>query len=799
MRALRSMLRAPSFFVAATLALGLGIGASAALFSVIDAVLLRPLPYSDQDRLLIVDLEQNGRPGVPSYPQFLDWRAEARSFAGMAFTFGDAFLLRTDAGTHAVGLAMTSEGFFGLMGARPAIGRLPSADEENGVGPRVVVISHTFWRGHFGGDPEVLGQAFDTDKGDFTVIGVMPAGFAFPSWASAWTPLAPLAGQFPALTQRDWRADARAIARLLPNLTVEQARAELTIVARNLEVEYPVSDAETTPRLTPVAMEVIGDVQRPLLLFTGAVAVLLLIACTNVATLSVARGSARARELSVRSALGASRWQITRLLLIESALVAIAGAACGLLLAFWSLDLLRLAVPAGLPRLEEIALDGRAVGFTVAVAALTLVLSGLAPALRASRGALGQSAGFGLRESHGQTEVRLRSGLLVAQVALSLVLLVDAGLLIRSFALLRAVNPGFEPDGLLEARIQPPITTYRTSEALQAVYDRVYDEIARMPGVERAALVNHQGLAGVRTDIRVAGQVAQPAAEPRALYRVVGADYFETIGQPVIRGRGVTSGDMTPTSRALVLNQRLAAALWPSADPIGKQVTIWKQVPDRPDYGQALDLEVVGVVADAIFQSPGGPGVNVVYIPFTLNPTVQASLMIRGSAAPTSLIAPIRSAIQSVDPDIPTHRIRTVTQSTWQSLIQRVDLVLLSAFAAAALVLAEIGLYGLVACILEQRRREIGVRRALGASDWRLLLNLVGHGVGLATLGLAIGAPIAAVSGHALRASLFGVGPLDALTLAGSALVPVAFAAAASYLPARRLNQLSPLDELRED
>jgi putative ABC transport system permease protein len=394
---------------------------------------------------------------------------------------------------------------------------------------------------------------------------------------------------------------------------------------------------------------------------------------------------------------------------------------------------------------------------------------------------------------------RLRSGLLVGQVALSLVLLVCAGLLIRSFAQLRAIDPGFERERLVSARVQPPTSRYQSPAALLSVYERIRAEIARIPGVERVAIVNHEGDAGVRTDVRIPGQSANPGAEPRALYRLIGAGYFETVGQRLLRGRVFQDTDMASSSRVVVVSAHLAERLWPGDDPIGKYVRVSKQVPGRPDYGEPVDTQVVGVVADAIFQSPGGPGMSVIYLPFSISPTDQASIMVRTRERPTAFVSPIRAAIVGIERDIPTNRIGALMEGTWESLIRRFDLILLIVFAAASLSLAAIGLYGVVAFVVVQRRHEIGVRRAIGATEAQLQRSFVAYGVRLAALGVVIGVPLAIASGRLLRATLFGVGSFDPGTIIASALLLVAVAALATYLPARGLSAISPLEALRTE
>jgi len=796
MRLLRSLLRAPGFSVAAVLALSIGIGASAAFFSVINGVLLRPLPYRDQDQLVLVDVRKAGRHTIPSYQQFVDWEQRARTFDAMAYAAGEAFLLRRTAETEAVAIAMASRGFFTMLGATPLLGRVPSAAEDNAAATPVLVLSERLWRGSFGGDTTVIGRAVVTDKASFVIIGVMPAGFAFPAWASAWAPLAPLAHLVPGIQRRDWRADARAIGRLKHGVTLERAVQDLNSIAVTLALEYPTTDADSEGLLTPVISQVVGDVRRPLFLFGLAVGVVLLIACANVGTLVLVRGSARAREIAIRSALGASSARVLRLLLSESAILSFAGAALGLVLAFWIVHLLRILAPAGLSRIDEIALDWRTVSFTVAVAVAAPVIFGLAPAIHAARAS---TLRLGRGSSGGRLDARLRSSLLVGQVALSLVLLVCAGLLIRSFIELRALDAGFERERLLSARIQPPSSRFQSPSALLSIYDRVRAEVARIPGVERVAIVNHEGDAGVRTDVRIPGRNLEPAAEPRALFRLVSAGYFETIGQRLLRGRTLTDADMTGSSRVAVVSAHVAEQLWPGADGLGTFLRVIRQGPGRRGHGEPLEVQVVGIVADAVFQYPGGPAMNAVFLPFTIGPPDQMSLMVRAGQDPSDLVGAVRSAMLRVERDLPTTRVGVVMADTWESLAHRFDLVMLAVFGATALSLSAVGLYGVIAFVVVQRRHEIGVRRAIGATESQLKRSFVGFGLRLAGTGILLGIPLAVAGARVLRASLFGVGSLDAWTFTASAFLLLSVAALATYFPARRLSEISPLEALRAE
>lgn len=808
MRTIRSLLRTPAFTIASVAALALGLGASTAIFSVIDGVLLRPLEYPRAGRLATVYMQRDGQPVTLSYPEFLDWRTRARSLGGLAFVYGGVLRVRGEEGTDQALAAMVSEGFFHLMGMAPLLGRLPDADEEQGdAADRVVVVSARYWRTHFASDPHVLGRTLRTDRGSFAVIGVMPASFTYPTWAGTrtdvWTPLEPLRSTFPQLAQRDWRADSRTIARLLPKVSFDRARADLDGVAARLALEYPTTDIGHSSVLTPLATELVGDVRQPLLLLGAAVGVLLLIACANVATLSLVRGSVRARELAVRAALGASRWRIARELLAEGMLLAVAGAIMGVLVAYWAVSALRAAAPAQLPRLDEIALGARVLLFTVTITLLTPVLFALLPALHAASpnlaGILAQRTRGGGR---GRREVRLRSALLVAQVALSLVLLVGAGLLIRSFAALRAVNPGFDPTRLVELRIAPP-GRYDSAERLLDLYSRVRDAAAAIPGVESAGIVNHLPMtgSGVTAPVTVPGRLVEPGTEPQALYRMADPAYFATIGQPVLRGRAFTAADMVPTSHAIITNAELARTLWPGGeDPIGKHLSVPKQSPRFADRGEPIEGEVVGVVGDTKFSSLADSSFSALYLPLPVNPWPGVFLAVRTTGNPANFVASIRRTVQAIDPEIPTAGVTVVSDLISASLAaRRFNLALAGSFAAAALVLAAVGLYGVIAFLVVQRRHEIGVRSALGASRGALLRLFVGQGIGLALTGVGIGIPLGVATAQLLRAALYDVGVLDAPTFAGVALLLLGVAALASYLPARRLTEISPVEALRDE
>jgi putative ABC transport system permease protein len=804
MQTIRSLLRAPTFTVIAIGVLALGIGASAALFSVVDGVLLRPLPYAQADRLVSVTAAASDGGGVAlSYPQFLDWRAQARSsLEEMAFASGQVITLHGAEGASRVPVAYVSEGFFALLGTRPLLGRFPSPDEERPSGPRVLVLSHSFWRSHFGGDPSAIGRTVDTDEGSYTVIAVMPPAFHYPDWATCWAPLGPRLAQIPDLAQRDWRADSRVIARLAPGVAMPRATAELDAIARRLGTEYREDPALRSHHTTsPDALT--RDVRPSLFVLAGAVGVLLLIACANVANLSLVRGRMRARELAVRVALGADARRIALLLLQESVVLALAGGALGFALAWGAVRLLRVAAPAELPRADEIALDWRVLAFTVTLSLLTPLLFGLVPALQMRRLDLSEMMKQGSRGGGAtRRDARARSALIVAQVALSLVLLVGAGILARSFIALRATSPGFEPDHLVMIRIDGAERQNDTPEKLLGWYRRLKEAVGALPGARRVALINHLPMsgAGVPTRLEPDGQHVEPGQEPTAAFRLADEDYFATVQQPIIHGRAFTASDMVPSSHAVIVTASLARQLWPGQDAIGKRLRVFKQAVGRPDYGQPVEGEVVGVSGDVKFRSLADSASPEVYLPMPVNPWRNTFLVARVQGDDGAFIAAMRRAIAAVAPDVPLNGITTVSTLISNRLAERrFSLGLLGAFAGVALVLATVGIYGVIAYGVTQRHHEIGVRSALGASRGALTGLFVRQGLALALLGVALGIPLAAAATRLLASLVYGVSAHDAVTFAAVAVGLTLVAVLAAYVPARRAARVDPVIALRNE
>ena len=806
--AVRSLRKAPGFVLAAVVALALGIGANTAVFSVVDGVLLRPLGYTDPERLVLLYARhpQQGELNSPSYLDFLDWReasAGGGALEGMAFLRSETLLLRRTEGALRINGAHVSEGFFPLLGTKPLLGRTFTPGEERPGGPPVLVLKYATWQKHFGGDPGVVGRTLDFGEGAYTVIGVMPRSFTVPFWGDAYAPLATLPQRREALERRDFRIDNRVIARLVPRIPEAQAAKQLAEVARRLAQAYPAENAGWSVRMLALPDAIVGDVRQSLFVLLGAVAFVLLIACVDVANLLLVRASTRSREMAVRAALGASRWQVARQLLAEGVILAAAGAALGLLLAVWGVRLLKAAAPPDLPRLDEVGVDGSVLAFTALVSAATALVFGLVPAVQASRVELQEAMRAGTRGAgQGGRSVRLRSVLVVAQVALALVLLVGAGLLLESLARLRGVSPGFDPSPLVAIQVEPPAQRYNTPEKLTSLYDRLEEALASLPGVERVAFINHLPLSGgaVTTPVRAEGHPTGVGSEEIALFRTVDAPYFATLGQQVVRGRGFTRVDMSAASAVVVVNQTLARQYWGDADPIGRRITVFKQVGGSADYNAPLDAQVVGVVKDVALRDLGDPAIAEVYVPLPVNPWRWGWLIVRASRDPVALVEPVRRAVVAVDRDISVVRALPARRLLADTLAERrFSATLLAAFAASALALAAVGVYGVVSYGVTQRTREIGVRTALGAQRRDVVTLVVRGGAKLALAGVALGLALAVAATRVLESMVYGVGVRDATTFAAGALLLAGVALAASYLPARRAARVDPVVALRAE
>jgi putative ABC transport system permease protein len=807
--ALRSLRKSPGYTIVALLALALGIGVNTAVFSVLDGVVLRPLRYEEADRLFGVwERSERGDYRLASYPTFLDWREQNEVFDALAFVRGTSTLMPGDEGARRVGSAFVSEEFFDVLRGAPLLGRTFSHDEQQPGGPRVAVLTHALWRERFGGDQGALGSTIRLDDASYTIVGILPPWFRFPDWADVYLPLAVIVSTDRILAQRGFHADSRVIVKVKPNVSVTQAQAAMAGIQGRLATAYPAEQRGWTGvELVSLFEEELqfGAVRPILLLLAGAVTLVLLLACANVANMSLVRAATRSRELAIRAALGAGRGRVARLLFAESALLASSGGGLGLLFAWWAIGLLRAAAPEGLPRVAEIAVDARMLGFTVLVSVLATVFIGLAPAVRATKPDLTEplksgspaAAGAGIRS-------RLRSSLVALEVALALVLLIGTGLLVRSLWVLSRVDPGFDPTRLATVAVFPPSPRYDAPDRAVALYQRVADAIAALPGVEKVALSNHLplGRASLFRPIEIPGREPDPEGDEQVLFRTISAEYFATMRIPVGRGRSFTPSEVATASHVAIVNETLARQYWPDQDPVGRFVTLFKSSQARADFGERFSVEIVGVVGDVrnVIEDEPAPEV---YIPYTVNPWGWVNVVVRTSGDPDALMPLLSRAVAAVDPDIPVagrQRPGTMRQSVSGQLARRrFTVTLLSGFAAGALLLAALGIYGVIAYMVALRTREFGVRAALGATPRHITRLVVAQSAGVVAVGLAVGLAAAFGATRLLRSLLYGVGTTDLITFASVTVFLGAVALFASYLPARRATRVDPMVALRTE
>lgn len=808
--ALRQARKNPGFTAAVVLTLGLAIGANTAVFSLVNGVLLRSLPYADAGRLYTL-LEQ--RPPddarLASYPTFLDWQEQIKAFDKMAYVRGLTMIFRSPDGPEQILVGYVSDDFLDAVGGRPLIGRGFQPDEFRSLRSHVAVISYGFWQRRFGGERTAIGRQMRLGDDSYTVIGVMPPGFAYPEWATAWSPLSALpAHDRPVLTQRGFHTDSRVIARLAPGVGLVTARSQADAVAARLAATYPEgSEGWTRIQPIPIREQVLGDTRPRLLVLTGAVVLVLLIACSNLINLSLARASARSRELAVRVALGASRRRLIRQLLSEHLLLAVLGGALGWLLAEAAVNALKLGAPDALPRMDEVTADGRVLALTVALTLLTGLVVGLLPALKATSPDLSRSLKDGAAAAgSGSSKVQLRSALVVAQVALALVLLIGAGLLIRSFWRLQAVEPGFDTRDLVTVRIMPPSPRYDDPASAVALYQKLAEVVGAVPGVQSVALTNHVPVTGASMPAQVHIDGRKSETGEAALFRTVSPEYFGTMGIPVLRGRPLDRSDMTSAGGSLLVNETFARRYWPRENPLGKRVRVPKSVPGRPDFGQLVSGTVVGVVGDVRHYGLEADLEPEVYLAYTVNPPRWIALVVRTGASAERTIPSLRQAVRSVDPDLPVTGANfwmgfaTLEQYLSGDLApRRFNMRLLASFAGAALLLAVIGLYGVMSYIAIQRSREMAVRLAVGAQPSDVLRLALGRAMRLTLTGVAIGTLGAALLTRLMAGLLFGVAPTDPYTFVAVILLVAAVAFLASYLPARRASLVDPIVALRAE
>ena len=810
--AFRTLRRSPVYSIVAVVTLALGIGATTSVFSVVSGVLLRPLPYRDDPSLVsILERRDDGGVRLASYPTFRDWRAQLAApsgpFTDLAFVRGDVALMRGANGPERVAIGYVTAGFFPLLGTRAALGRTLTPAEEGGEGEPVLVLSHATWQQRFGGDATIVGRTLELDGRARRVIGVMPPGYAYPEWAAFWAPIAEIEATDPALARRSVHVDSRIVARLRPGVDSARAAVAMRVVQARLAREHPAEqEGFEGAELSPVRAEVVGRVRPTLLVLGAATALVLLLACANVANLSLVRAASRTREIALRGALGAGRGRLARQLLTESAVLAAAGGALGVAIAWGSVSLVRRAAVDRLPRTDEIALDWRVLLFAAGVSLLAALLAGVAPAIGATRPARLAALRSGASGAMGSPrEARVRGALVSAQLALALVLLVGAGLLVQSFRRMEAIPLGFEPSGLVAASIDPPQARYGAPDQAAALYARLLDAVRAVPGVREAAVVNHLPLSGASAPTKVTIEGAPADRAQDALYRTASEGYARALQLPIVRGRWFDAADMrSPAAAGFVVNEAAARQWWPGErDVIGRRITVRRASQARADFGEPLTGEVIGVTADVrAFGRESDPAPEV-FVPYTLEVWPWITVVARTDAG-AHMIPALRSAILSVDPALPvggeTLRGGFATGASlldrWTAQ-RRFSTSLLGGFAAAALALAALGMYGVIAYGVSQRTRELGVRLALGATPRRVLRMVMGEAAWLVVAGLVVGIAAAAALSRLIRSLLFQTEPGDPATYVVTVVVLVVTTLLASLLPARRATRLDPTIAMR--
>ncbi len=798
----RMLRKSPGFTAVALLTLALGVGANTAIFSVVNAVLLRPLPYKDPERLVRLSEYHEKAPGMSvSYPNYLDWREQQTSFELMAATRPGAYNLSGEGEPERLAGSHISPEFFKVLGVEPALGRSFTEEENRPGAGRVAVISHGLWQRRFGSDPNILGRALTLNGEPYTIVGVTRQGFVYGSPVDVYVPLGSLVDKM--MLMRYNHAGIYVLARMKPGVTAEDALREMKTVAARLEAQYPDTNTGHTVTLQPLDEFFVGNVRPALLLLLGAVGLVLLIACANVANLLLARAAARGREIAIRTALGASRLRVVRQLLVESLLLSLAGGAAGLLLAVWSVNFLRTAAEGNLPATAEVGLDSNVLLFTLLVSLLTGLVFGLAPALQVARADLNSALKEGApSQTGGRSRQRVRSGLVVAEVALSLLLLVGAGLLLKSFARLRETPLGFEPAGLLTMQVSRSIGKGQSPASALAYFDQMRERVGALPGVK--AVAYSEGLpqlGAAETLAAVEGRPGTESGPPLAVRYTTSPGYLEAMGIRLLRGRFFDERDTLKSPRVAVVDEEFARALFPGEDPVGQRLAGFAPEGVPP-------AEIVGLVEHVNNYGVGQTETTKpqVYFAFKQIPERYIGDVIgrgifvtaRTEGDPAALAPAVRRESNAIDPAQPLYRMRTMEDVMANSIAtQRLSATLLAFFAAVALVLAAVGIYGVMSYTVTQRRHEIGVRMALGAQRRDVLRLVVRQGMALAFVGVALGLLGALWLTRLLESLLFRVRPTDPLIFTSVPVLLSLVALLACYLPARRATKVDPLTALR--
>ncbi|MFL6276628.1 MAG: ABC transporter permease [Blastocatellia bacterium] len=798
------LVKHPGFTMVAVIALALGIGANTAIFSVINTVLLRPLPFNEPERLVSVweSRPDRGIKQMPaSYPNFADWRDQADVFEYVAAYDSDSVTLTGDDNPARLVGAVISADLFPLLGAQATVGRTFSRDDDKNGAPLTVILSHNLWKHRFNADPNIVGTVLTLNSKNYTVIGVMPAGFQFPLqndpvelWTTYANQLTP--------TDGDTIAEARGahflqvIARLKPGVSLEQARATMDTIAARLSEKYPDSNTGFGATVNPTHEDMVGDVRPTLLILMGAVGCVLLIACTNVASLLLARATTRHKEMAIRAALGASRMRVIRQLLTESVVLAMAGGGLGLLIALWGTDALVSASGDQLLRTTHIGMDVRVLAFTLLISIITGVLFGLMPAIHSSKTDLNESLKEGARgSSEGGRRMSLRGALVTLEVAIAVVLLVAAGLLIQSLWRLQRVDAGINPHNVMTFDLGVPEVKYGPQKQSE-FFRQLQARLAALPGVEAASAVTPLPLSNRNMSIsfETEGRPLPPGQHPSSAYRAVSIDYFRTMGIRLVKGRDFSERDTYNATPVIVVNESFVEKYFPGEDPLGKRLRPGMSVDSRGLQWR----EIIGVVGNVRHRALNRDFTPEYYIPESQIPLDSMTLVVKTAGDPRSIVSAVREEVRGMDKDLPLYNIRTMEDYLSASVAQpRLIALLLTIFAGLALLLTAIGLYGVMSYSVAQRTHEIGIRMALGARPTDVLRLVVGQGMILAGAGVAIGLGIAFVATQVMASLLFGIGAKDPLTFAAIALIIVGVALAACFVPARRATRVDPMIALR--
>jgi putative ABC transport system permease protein len=791
----RMLLKSPGFTAVAVLTLALGIGANTAIFSVVNAVMLKPLPFHDPDRLMVLSEANPRQPHVSvAYPNYFDWRQQNHVFEEMATFQQMDFNLAGVNEPENIGGSAVSPNLFRTLGVKPILGRdfLPE-EELKGTAP-VAILSHGLWQRRFGAEPNAVGKTLTLDGKVFTIVGVLPSSFVIYEGADLFTPIG--VWRDDRMMERGGHDDTSVVARLKPGVTPAQAQAEMDTIARRLEQQYPATNTGYRVAMSPIRDAFVGDSGPPILVLFAAVGFVLLIACANVANLLLARGSGRGKEIAIRSALGASRLRVVRQLLTEAVVLGLLSGALGLVLGSWGLTALPALVPGDVSQGAPIAIDRWVLAFSAFLSLVTVAVFGLAPALQASRADLNETLKeSGRSASASRKHHRLRNLLVVSEIAFALVLLIAAGLLIKSFGRLLAVNPGFNPENVLTMSITLRGPKYEKSERVTAFARNSLERIRTLPGVSFAALGTDLPLTDShsRRDITIDGQPLPSIGDfPHPDFHVVSPDYTRAMGLPLLRGRDFTEADNQQAPGAVLISESLARRFWPNGDAVGKRILNGHPAANSPWQ------TIVGVVGDTKQYGLSAATRWEVYQSYLQHPVPNFRIVVRSASKPEALTAGIKSELHALDQDVPLSEVTTMQQMVTGSIgTQRITMLLLGLFAALAMMLAAVGIFGVISYSVSQRTQEIGIRMALGAERRDVLRLVVGKGIGLTLIGVGAGLVGALALTRFLSSLLFGVRPTDPMIFSGVSLLLAAVALFASYIPARRATKVDPMVALR--